>query len=468
MALDLPGAANSTQSYALFNPLDLYQTEVYDKLIKKAPGMSSLGWLKTLKGRMGKRRTNRHQYSFYEEGQFMRAKATIQNIAANGGNFDITLSPGDHTDIGGAGVSSFPVKNMAVQFQDGKTTGFVVSITRTPGAHVLLVKKWNPQQDIASVALVGTTMVFFSNAQPEESTQTESRVPQFTKVTNYVQEIREGFKVTDFEMQNISWFSTEAGKKYLWFKGQQDTFERFEFQREAAALFTPQASGLTDAAGASVGSMYGLYPQARDFGTTLEYYNRPDGVAFDELCYAAENNYGETKYIVGHAINLMVGLKNYLVQFAANGTGNISFSPFDGGQSQAIKLDFKSYSVGAFEFYFQNWNIFSHRDSFGANGMPHRHSAIIMPAGYGRDTDPERGQRPNETPEYQPYIQLVTPNWGFNPNPNIDKGDYLMWATGALAQGGPTSDVLNSYIHMVYYGGLEIRCRNKFLVWDKA
>ena len=464
MVAEIPGSAAAAQTYALFNPLDLYQDEVYQKLIGRVPYMSSLSWLKSLEGRMSKRKVRRHEYSYYEEGQFMNAKATILSVTPNGAKFDIVLSPGDHSDLGGTGKTSFPVKNMSVVFQDGKTTGFVESVnTTSDSAHVVTVKKWNPSQDIGAVALAGTTMVFFSNAQPEKSGKTTPRVPQFEKVTNYMQVMRESFDDSDFDMQNYTWFEAD-GKRYLWYKGINDTMQRVEFQKEAACLLTPQASGLTDASNNSISSMNGLLPVIDQSGTTLEYFNQPDGASFDEVMLSLDNNFGDKKYIVGCGHNLMLALKNFLVAFGQNGTGNLSFSPFQGGSEQAIKLDFKSYSVGAYEFYFQQWDIFSHKDSLGAAGLPYRHYGVFMPAGMTRNTDPDRREGDKE---YEPYIQLVSPHWGRAAGTNIDKGEYLMWETGALAAGGPTDDIANAVVHVLMYLSFEIRCRHKFLKWAK-
>lgn len=466
MAVNIPGAAAATQTYALFNPLDLYQDEIYNKLIKRVPTANSLSWMRSLKGRMKKRKSRRHTYSFYEEGQFMKASAKIASITPNGAKFDIVLSAADHSNLGGTGKSSFPVKNMTVLFKDGKTTGFVESVTRTnDSAHMVTVKKTNPSSDIGTVATVGSTMVFYGNAQPERSTKTESRVPQFEKITNQFQEIREGFEVTDFEMQNALWFEAADGKRYCWYKGLEDTAQRFELETELTMLVQPSSSGLTDANNNGIQTMSGLDPQIEAAGTVMEYFNKPDGAGFDELILAFDANYGEKNYIGGHGINVMVDLKNFLVEFAKNGTGNVNFSPFDGGEKQALSLDFKSYSVGAYSFHFQQWDILSHQDTLGAEGLPFRHTMYLMPAGMTRNADPER--QPGDA-EYEPYIQMVSPIWGKALNANIDKGDYLMWETGALASTGATSDELVAYVHMVRMLSLEIRCRNKFFKWVKA
>jgi hypothetical protein len=463
---DFKGAVAAQPSYELFNPLDIYQDEIYQKTAKTVPYMSSLSWLKALKGRYSKRKVRRHEYSFYEEGQFMKAACTIQSITPNGAKFDIVLSAGDHSDVGGTDETSFPVEGMTCLFQDGKTTGYVESKNETTaGAHVVTVKKLNSSQDIGTVATAGSVIMFFSNAQPERSGKTTPRVPQFEKITNKMQTLREYFDTTDFEVQNMVEFETQDGKKYMYYKGIEDTAQRFEFQKETAVLLTPESSSLTDKNGKPVQTAFGLIPQIEQHGINLEYYNEPDGASFDEVILALDNNYAEKSYIVGHGLNLMLKLKNFLVQFGANGTGNISFAPFDGGEAQAIKLNFKSYSVGAYEFYFQQWDIFSHKDSLGAANLPFRHMGIFIPSGNTRNPDPNK---PAGSPDYEPYIQLVSPTWGVALNKNIDKGDYLMWETGALAGQGPTSDIMEVGVNFYSQISLEQRCRHKFAKWELA
>lgn len=460
------GAVESNQTYALLNPLDLYETEVSDRLSRRAPTPASLNWLKKMEGRIATRKTKRSEYSFYEEGQYFSGTAKITSVTPNGAKFDIVLADG-YSNVGGANSTSFVVENMQVQFQDGQTTGFVETTNKTtPGAHVITVKKTDSSQDIATAAVVGSTMVFFSNGQPEGSGKTQSRVEQYSKLTNKLHIIREYFNVTDEEMYNTSWFYTKAGKKYLWYKGIEATANRFELQTQLALLVSNQSSGLTDKNGSVVQTTHGMIPQIRTGGAELDYFGKPDGAAFDEVMLHLDNNYGETKYFIGNGHNLMLGLKDMLVEFGKNGTGNLSFTPFSGGSEQAIKLDFKSYSVGDYEFYFQNWKILSHKDSLGAEGFPYRHMGIFIPAGETRDVNPDLGEG---MPTYVPYLVMVTPPLSaFAANPNIVKDDYLMWETGAFAGQGATSDIAKKEVHFLRYVGLEMRCRHKWLLWGQA
>jgi len=460
---DFVGAGASNGSVEIFNPMDIYMEEIYKQLVPTVPKMTALSWLKAIEGRSVKRKVKRRTYSYYEEGQWMKAAAKILTITPNGAKFDVVLRPEDHIDAAGvADATTFVVPRQICMFQDGRTTGYVESVNRVAGANVITIKKYNAAQDIATVATVGSTIVFYGNIQAEASTATESRFPQFEKITNYIHSTRENFTDTDFETQNALWFEAN-GKQYVYYKGLEDTFERFEFQREAALLLSPQADSLTDANGKPLTSMFGLIPQIEQYGINLEYYNEPDMGGFDEVMLALDNNYAETKYIVGHGHNAGLAAKNFLVKFAQNGTGNISFSPFTGGEQQAINLQFKSYSVMSYEFYFQQWAVFSHKDSLGADGLPFRHKFVFIPAGYAKNPNPDGVAN---QPQTEPYIQLVNAIRGVAAP--IDKGDYYLWQTGAMASPNATNDVMNLAVHMQGDNSLELRCRWKFLQWDKA
>lgn len=466
----IPGAVAQDQSYALFNPLDIYQTEYYQKLFKKVPRANALSWMRAIKGRMSKRKTTRFTYGFYEEGQYMEAACTIGSITTSGSDFIITLSAGDHTLMGSTSTS-FPIVGQSVLFADGQTVGYVIAKSEaTPGAHTVTVRKNDSSQDIGTVGVAGTTIVFYSNAQAERSKQTQSRVPQFSRLNNVMHTFREHFAVTDYEMQNAAWFPYK-GKKYLWYKGIDETVERFELQRELGHLITPQSINLTNAAGAPVQTAAALLPQIAAGGQTLEYWGKPDMGGFDEVMLTLDNNFGDKDYYCGNGHNLMLALKDFLKEFAGNANGNINFSSFDGGAEQAIAIGFKSYSVGAYSFHFNQWDVFSHKDTLGAPGLPFRHYGVFIPTGMAKNPNPDgvgQGGANNWENDYEPYIQMVTPIWGGTMNSNIYHDDYFMWETGAFGANGPTSDEAVKDVHFLGYSSLEMRNRNKFVLWKKA
>lgn len=452
----IPSAGyQASENYALISGYDIYDRDFYKKLIKKVPRAAALQWMRVVKGYMSKRKAIRHTYYFHEEGQWMSAAATIAAVSDQTTYAIITLSAGDHTD---SGTSSFPVVGQTVVFEN-ETVGYVTAVTRsTPSAHTVTVYPVDTSNvNIVAAAVVGSIMVFYSNAQQEESTATEIRVPKTTKVTNYIQTFRESYKVTDHAMQNQTEFEYN-GQKFLHPKGIDDMMDRFAMQEDLGLLINPASSGLVNAGSKTIQLAKGLIPQITDSGNTLEYFGTPDMSTVDDAILILNRSYGVHDYAVGQGLNLNLGWKNWLIDFAAGGDNNISFSPFDGGKQQAINLNFKSISIEPYSFHMQTWDVLSHADTLGAGNMPYKDMAIFIPMGMAKN--------PEGDTEYEPYLQLVYSDPGGAPNQN--KGDHAVWSTGALAPGGATNDTANWQIHAISYKSLEVRCRNKFLILRKA
>jgi hypothetical protein len=458
---DIPSAGYAaSESYALITGYDIYDRDYYKKLIKKVPRAAALQWMKAVKGYMSKRTTIRSTYYYHEEGQWMSAAATIAAVTDNTTYATITLSSADHT---GSGTQSFPVVGQTVLFEN-EVCGYVKVVTRSvASAHTVDVYPVDTTNyNIIAAAQVGTTMVFYSNAQQEESTATETRLPRTNKVTNYVQTFREGYKVTDTAMQNQTEFAYN-GQKFLYVKGIDDTVDRFAMQEELGMLINPASSGLTNAGAKTIQLAKGLIPQITDNGNTLEYFGTPDMTTIDDAILILNRSYGENEYVLGQGLNINLGWKNWLIDFAKGGDNNISFSAFDGGGQQAVKLNFKTIGIEPYTFHMQTWAVMAHADTLGAGNMPYKDMAVFIPMGTTRNAMEEVGAQGDSN---EPYLQIVYSDPGGAPNQN--KGDHCMFSTGALAPGGATTDGMFWHVHMVSYKSLEVRCRNKFLILRKA
>lgn len=459
---DIPSAGYAaSESYALISGYDIYDRDFHKKLIKKVPRAAALQWMRAVKGYMSKRKAARHTYYYHEEGQWMSAAATIAAVTDNSTNAVITLSAADHT---GSGTQSFPVVGQTVLFEN-EVVGYVTAVNRSSAnAHTVTVYPVDvANYNLVAAAQVGSTMVFYSNAQQEESSATETRLPRTNKVTNYVQTFREAYKVTDHAMQNHTEF-TYNGQKFLHPKGIDDTADRFAMQEDLGLLINPGSSGLVNAGSKSIQLAKGLFPQITDNGNTLEYFGTPDMTTVDDAILILNRNYGEHEYMLGQGLNLNLGWKNWLIDFASGGDNNISFSAFNGGQQQAVKLNFKSISIEPYSFHMQTWDVLAHADTLGAGNMPYKDMAIFIPMGMTKN--PDNGPGGSQGNDYEPYLCLVYADPGGASNQN--KGDHCVFSDGALAPGGATTDGMYWRINFVSYKSLEIRCRNKFLILRKA
>lgn len=455
----IPGSpvATAGETYTLISGYDIYDRDYHQRLLKRVPKYGALTWMRAVKGFMSKRKVRRHQYYYYEEGQWMSAAASIASVSDGGTYVDITLSAQDHED---SGARSFPVKGQTAVLED-ETVGYVYSINRTtPGAHVVrLTTVDNNHAALLAACQASSVIVFYSNVQKEKSTGTESRIPKTTKVTNYIQTFREKYEVSDHGEQNEVEF-TYKGQRFLYVKGIDDTADRFMMQEDLGLLINPASNSLVDSDGNALQLAKGLIPQITDNGKTMEYYDSPDMTTFDDAIMILNKNYGDHEYVVGRGLPSNLAMKNWLIEFAKGGDNGISFNAFDGGKKQAISLAFQSIYIEPYTFHLQTWDVLTHSDSLGAGDMPYPHMMIFLPMGKAKNPEPESGN------DYEPYIQLT---YAKIPGAaHEDKGDYKMWETGANARTGATDDELTREIHMASWKSLEVRCRNKFLIARKA
>lgn len=459
---DIPSAGFATsENYALISAYDIYDRDYYKKLIKKVPRAAALQWMRVVKGYMAKRTAIRMSYYYHEEGQWMSAAATIQTAVDNTTFMTLTLSAADHTN---SGAGSFPVVGQTVLFEN-EVVGYIKAINRTvPNAHTIDVYPVDTTNyNLVAAAVAGSIMVFYSNAQQEESSATETRVPRTNKVTNVVQTFREAYKVTDHALKNQVEF-TYNGQKFLYPKGIDDTSDRFGMQEDLGLLINPASNNLTNAGAKSITLAKGLIPQINDNGNTLEYFGTPDMTTIDDAILILNRSFGETEYLLGQGLDLNLGWKNWLIDFAKGGDNNISFSAFDGGKGQSVSLNFQSINIEPYTFHMQTWAVMAHADSLGAGNMPYKNMAVFIPMGKAKN--PENGLGGSQGEDYEPYLNLVYCDPGGAGHQN--KGDHMVFSDGALAPNGATSDAMYWRINFVSYKSLEIRCRNKFLILRRA
>jgi len=445
-------------AYGLVSSYDIYQRDYYKKLIQRVPKAAALQWMRVVKGYMGKRKAKRFQYYYHENGQWMSASATVTTVVDNGTNATITLAPGDHLN---GGKQSFPVVGQTVLFEN-QTAGYVYSVNRTvDSAHTVTVYPVDSTNyNIIAAAVVGSSMVFYSNAQQEQSSATESRTPNTDKVTNYIQAFRESYLASDFAQGNETEFEWN-GIPFLHPLGIDEMMDRFAYQEDLALLVNPASNALTNANSKNIQMATGLIPQINANGNTLEYFGTPDMTTVDDAILILNRSYGEHDYIVGQGLNLNLGWKNWLIDFNLNSDKNISFDAFDKGKEQAVSLNFKSINIEPYNLHMQTWDCLAHSDSLGAGNMPYKDMAVFIPMGTTMNPEPGDGYNDRE-----PYLQLVYADCGGAAHEN--KGDHRVWSDGALAPGGATSDAAFWRINAMSYKGLEIRCRNKFLILTKA
>ena len=449
------------QSVALLTPYGYYFPDKLKKLFKKVPRTSALSWMYAM-GNMSKRTAHNFTYEFYEEGQWMKAAATISSFADGSGtnDVDITLSSADHMN---SGNNSFPIVTNTVVFKDG-TVGFVSAVNRTtPNAHVVTVESTDGTTDLFTVAANSDPIVFFANAQTEDSTAPESRVPQVTREENYIQTFRETFRVTDHEASTQTWFEID-GQPFLYVKGIEDAAERFEMQQELAFLVGQSFDSAFQYNSLGVKATDGLIPTIRSKGETVLYDKTsmtPDLDDWEEIILAIDKNYGPRDYMAGLGLDLDLKMNRFLVNFVNStaGGGMIDWSPFKGGKEQALSLNIQAVNYSGRQFFLQRWDVLSHTDTLGATGLTYRNLGIFCPLGKVKNPNAQYASK-----NFEDYVQIVyIPPQG---SPTEVRDHYKIWETGGNALPKATNDQLRREIHHACYKGFEMRNKEKFLLFE--
>lgn len=451
MALTGQGARQATrENLAIATGYGVLDRDFRKQLGAKVPKYKALSFLRELDGKMEPiKAVKRHSYYFYEEGDWFNAACTIAAANNSGSNVLVTLSAGDHYDTG---THSYPVVGQLVIFEN-EVVGYVLSINRaTPNAHVVTIAPYNAAQAVQTAAVVGQSLVFYGNIQAEKSTSTEMRVPNISKVTNFIHTTREKYEVTDFAAQNEVEFEYD-GQKYLYVKGIAETTDRFAMEEENNLIFTPANDGtLQDAGGTVLSGATGLLPQISTNGQTFEYDGDFTLADFEDLVLTIDDNYGDTEYLIGQGRNLALSMINWITDFSKFSNDGISFDYFDGGKQQAASFDFVTMAVAGVTFHMSTWAIMSHAGSFGAGNQPWRHQGVCIPCGNTKDP---------QSQSMVPYLQLnYSPPQGAAHEIQVD---IKVWETGANAKSGSKDDESTRKIHMLSMKSLAVRNREKFI-----
>lgn len=445
----------ASQNLAIATGYGILDREYRKKLGMKVPKYKALSIFRELEGKMKPiEKTGRHSFYHYEEGDWFNAAVTITGAPVTGvaNQVGITLSAADHFN---AGTQSYPiVGNMAVF--ENETPGLVTAIDRsTPNAHIVTIKSLIGTNNVQTAAVTGGSVVFFGNAQAEESDSVEMRVPQYSKITNNIHTTRATYKVTDFAAQNkVEFTDPESGQPYIHYKGISETADTMSMNEELNLILSDYSNGLTNAGGKSVTTAGGLIPQITANGQSAEYFTDVDMATFDDMVLLIDDNYGDDQYMVGTGKNLSLALKNWLADFTKF---DASYIYFDGGKEQALKFDFKGVNLGGVDFYFNTWDILSHKGSLGAGNMPYRHMGVLIPCGNGKDPISQ---------EMVPYLQIrySEPQGAAHEV----QGDIKIFETGGNASKGATNAVMNRVVDFVSYKAIQITNREKFVVLRKA
>lgn len=454
----MPSFQTSSTNMSLLTGYGILDREFRKRLGMTSPNFSDLSILKALKMQaklLPDEMTGRHSFYYYEQGDHLKANATIavaSNTTINGTpSVLITLSAADHQN---SGANSYPIKGNDILFSN-QVTGYVYDIDRTtPNAHIVKVKSVTNTTDVQTAAVLGSIINFVGVSVSEASSQVEFRDPQFNKITQQIKTTRGRYQVTDHATQNrIEVAVGPDGEQYIHYLGIANTSQVFEMDEEYAMLTNNLNSGtaFTDLAGNTINTTLGLIPNVTSNGQTGDWFGDIDLATMQDWMGQIVANYGDGEYLVLNGINFGFSLQNWSADL---GKYDASYLFFEGGKEQALNFNFtgvKMPGIGM-QLYFKDTKAFSHAGTLGAPNLNYSKSAMFVPAGSALNP---------QTNQMQPYLKIryATPPGAAHEV----QGDIKVWETGANAQSGGTNDVLERNVHMASYKALQAFNLKKFM-----
>lgn len=435
----------------------MHMPEVYSKLVKRFPKQRDLDFLKEM-GRMIP--VAQTTWNWHEENKLIDSILIAAKSNTGTANVIITLDTTNHIN---SGKKSYPRVYDRVEFVNGAQGLVVAKNTSVDSAHTITIQPLSASHDVRTAAVVGDPVGMFSMAHLEGGTgYTEILVPTTTVFNNKAQIFRDYMSVTSTEQGNQTWVEftfpdghPRAGEsgKFLYIKGEADMIDRFYIKRELG-LFTNDISddSLTDpVTGDPIRTTRGFIPHIKRYGELGDYVSQPGMDTLDTMVRFANKNYSDGQFAVFHGLNFGLGLKNFGVDLMKNGA--VVYNSTNGGEMDAVKLGFKTYSLNGYEFMFKPLRALSHSDTTGLPGMSYPDVAIACPLGTVKDPKTKE-EKPSFCVRYKKAAGKGARDW------------YKIWELGGNSDAGTDARLIRE-LHIESEEGAELHGAKQFQYFSK-
>lgn len=431
----------------------MHMPEVYSRLVKRFPKQRDLDFLKEMGRMIPVKQTT---WNWHEENKLIDSILIAGKSNTGTADVIITLDASNHIN---SGKKSYPRKFDRVEFTNGAQGLIIDKNTSSDNAHTITVRPISALHDVRSAASVGDLVGMFSTAHLEGGTgYTEILVPTTTVFNNQTQIFRDYMSVTSTEQGNQTWVDftfpdghPRAGEsgRFLYIKGEADMVDRFHIKRELG-LFTNDISdaSLTDpTTGDAIRTTRGFIPHIKRYGELMDYVGQPGMDTLDTMVRLANKNYSDPQFAVLHGLNFGIGLKNFGVDLMKNGA--VVYNNTTGGQMDAVKLGFTTYSLNGYEFMFKRLNVFSHADTTGLTGMSYSDLAIACPLGTVKDPKTKE-EAPSFCIRYKKATGKGPREW------------YKIWEVGGNSDAGTDARLIRE-LHIESEEGAELHGAKQFM-----
>ena len=432
--------------------------EVYEKEIERYGNRTITGFLRMVGAEMP---MASDQVVWSEQGRLHIAYDTVESGTAAAKTIALP-SPGADGKVPLLGPG------MTVVIAKGNVTvkAFIVSLfgAVAGGLQNYKIEVYDTANGQLPAALTGATtalplslFVFGSEYGKGSVLAGNSVDASFTTYSNKPIILRDKYEVNGSDVAQIGWVevTTEVGTGgYLWYlKSEHESRIRFEDYLEMSMVEAKGAkSAFTDASGATIAGMQGLFDALEDRGLV---YNDPafaaaGGLAeFDTILQELDKQGAieENMLFLDRATSL--DIDNMLAAQNSYGAGGTSYGVFENSEEMALNLGFSGFRRGSYDFYKTDWKYLNDSTT---RGLIDDIKGVVVPAGTSTVYDQQLGQNIS-----RPFLHIR-----YRAS-EADDRRLKSWVTGSVG-GNYTSDADVMNVHFLSERTLCTQAANNFVL----
>jgi hypothetical protein len=445
--------------------------EVYEKEVERFGNRTISGFLRMVGAEMP---MASDQVVWSEQGRLHIAYGpndATHLVGSNAAGSQITVGQ----NISGGAKVSLLAAGMTIVVNLGPTTvkAFVKSIASSTNAlQTVDIEVYNGQ-DTAGTGVgkllpttlrsaSGTLSVFvYGSEYGKGSLEGGNSIDaSFTTFNNKPIILRDKYEVNGSDVAQIGWVevTTEMGTGgYMWYlKSEHESRLRFEDYLEMSMVEAEKAAvAMTDASGATIAGMEGLFAALEDRGLV---FNDADfgvnGISDFDIILQELDKQGaieENMMFLDRATSL--GIDNMLASQNSYGAGGTSFGVFNNEEDMALNLGFSGFRRGSYDFYKTDWKYLNDSTTRGSIGDI---EGVIVPAGTSTVYDQSLGQNIS-----RPFLHIR-----YRAS-EADDRRMKSWITGSVG-GNYTSEADSMTVNMLSERTMCTQAANNFVLLKKT
>jgi len=431
--------------------------EVYEKEIERYGNRTITGFLRMVGAEMP---MASDQVVWSEQGRLHIAYDTVTSGAAAAKTI-ILPSPGADGKVPLLG----PGMTVVIALGNETVKAFIKSVGALAGGlQTYNIEVYDTANGQLPAALAGAVagaplslFVYGSEYGKGSSLAGNSVDASFTTFSNKPIILRDKYAVNGSDVAQIGWVevTTEIGTGgYLWYlKSEHESRIRFEDYLEMSMVEAKDAqSAFTDAAGATISGMQGLFDSLETRGLV---FNDPDfdiagGLAqFDTILAELDKQGAIEENMMFLDRGTSLSIDNMLAAQNSYGAGGTSYGVFENSEEMALNLGFSGFRRGSYDFYKTDWKYLNDSTT---RGLISDISGVIVPAGTSTVYDQQLGQNIS-----RPFLHIR-----YRAS-EADDRRLKSWVTGSVG-GNYTSDQDAMNVHFLSERTMCTQAANNFVL----